>query len=178
MYKFQRIIREYRAYVIENPDTWLIHCKKRRSLTEAIKCAAESINHKKKRHPHQYRLIKEDLSLFANALLIYELEINDCQDFDELFVLVEKIGATVKGIGEMLIYDTAERIGCFKNVEPENIYLHAGTRKGAEILLNKKLSKKIKYISRDLLPETLNNPSLSCSQLEDILCMYKHKFKD
>ena len=33
-----------------------------------------------------------------------------------------------------MVYDTAVRIGAYLNLEPEEVYLHAGTKKGAAAL--------------------------------------------
>jgi hypothetical protein len=40
----------------------------------------------------------------------------------------------IKGFGELAVYDCSLRVGSYLNLLPDKIYLHAGTRKGAEAL--------------------------------------------
>ena len=89
--------------------------------------------------------------------------------FDFLLPLKEKI----KGIGELTHYDFALRIGAYLGHFPQKIYLHSGTKEGAESLLKKK-------ISEDSL-ETKDFPKeLQCLKpyhIENFLCIYKKKLK-
>ena len=55
--------------------------------------------------------------------------------FNDLYAIVKE--ASIKGIGELCIYDTTERIGTFLGVLPDEVYLHRGTRVGAVRLLGK-----------------------------------------
>jgi len=80
----------------------------------------------------------------------------------------------VKGVGELTIYDTANRIGAHLGLKPEHIYLHAGTKKGAEKLLGHRI--KAKHINAHDLPPAFQNKALSNAALEDILCIYKDQF--
>lgn len=65
-----------------------------------------------------------------------------------------------------MAYDIAHRVGIFRKLEPEVVYLHAGTRQGA-----KELGIRGKVVSRRELPAEFR--SLSPSELEDLFCNYK-----
>ena len=80
----------------------------------------------------------------------------------------------IKGIGPLTCYDTAQRIGAKIRLFPEHIYLHAGTKTGAEKLLGKRL--KVKFINKTDLPNPFHNANLTNAEIEDILCIYKDKF--
>jgi hypothetical protein len=165
-------IKLYKEEIKKNPDTWLTYCKNQNNLSDAIYFAAISENHLGKRHSHQYRLKKMDMLIFAEKLKSHEIQIKNAETFDVLFKLIQNIGFKLNGIGEMLIYDAAERIGLFLNLFPDKIYLHAGTRIGAEKMLGKINSNTI---SKAKLPEPFKSSNLSCTEIEDILCMYKNR---
>jgi hypothetical protein len=77
--------------------------------------------------------------------------------------LSESIGA-VRGIGERTVYDTALRLGVVFALEPDRVYLHAGTREGA------------KHLSLDWRQPYLRMGDLRTLQpreVEDLLCIYK-----
>ena len=48
--------------------------------------------------------------------------------------IVSDVAADFHGIGSLTVYDTATRIGAFLKLEPDRVYLHAGTRDGARAL--------------------------------------------
>lgn len=158
----------------ENPDTWISHCKSRRNLEDAIYCAACSINHLGRKNDHQRRLKNCDLEKFAINIINRKKELDEIQSFSKLLDFIQS--CRVKGIGELACYDTAYRIGARLNIFPDKIYLHAGTKKGAEKLLKRKL--KGKFIEREMLPAELQTETLSNAELEDILCIYKDSFNN
>src|SRR5947209_2442729 len=124
--KLINIINHYKRWKKANPDTWLMHCKNQKNLSAAIHFAAFAKNNLGKRHPHQYRLKRVDMETFETNLLSNARVIRSAQDFETLLTIVDK--SRTKGIGELAIYDTAIRIGSYLNLEPDKIYLHAGTR--------------------------------------------------
>ncbi|MDP1763817.1 MAG: hypothetical protein Q8L07_07995 [Sediminibacterium sp.] len=169
--KISNIIKHYKKLKVENPDTWVEFCAEQKNLYLAIQYAALATNKLKKRNPHQYRLKQTDLQVFSELLLSLEVDIAKAKTFDELFLIISK--RSVKGIGELTKYDTAIRIAAFLKLNPEKIYLHAGTKKGAINLLNKRITTKT--ISKDELPNIFQ--TLSCAEIEDILCIYKDRLK-
>lgn len=172
--KLKDIILHYRKYRNESPETWFLHCEKQNSLEEAIYVAAVARNHEGKKNKHQWRLKNIDLEKFGVALVDKETEIRDCTSFDELLQKVQKYKTL--GIGKLTVYDTAERIGTYLKIYPDKIYLHAGTKIGAEKILNKQL--KGTYIHKEDLPEAFQIADLTCGEIEDILCMYKNAFTE
>jgi len=165
------IICHYKQWKNQNPDTWIEHCKNQSTLSEAIHIAGLSENYLGKRHPHQYRLKKFDLENFTAKLLDKENQLNKVLDFDTLLKGVSE--AKSKGIGQLTIYDTAQRLGEYLNIFPNKIYLHAGTKTGVKKLIGKTNKNSI---TKDILPEPFKTADLTCSELEDILCIYKQFF--
>ncbi|GAB1856144.1 hypothetical protein MHTCC0001_09790 [Flavobacteriaceae bacterium MHTCC 0001] len=170
--KLKNVISHYKRWRQDNPDTWIEHCKNQQNLEDAIMYAALAENHLGKRHPHQYRRKKLNLEKFAGKLIDKKDEIQDTKTFEELIIIVES--CKVHDIGKLTIYNTADRIASKLGLAPEYIYLHSGTRIGAEKLLERRL--KHKYIRKADLPSPFQDIDLSPSEIEDILCIYKDKF--
>jgi len=171
--KIRNIINQYKNWRQENPDTWIEHCKNQEKLEGAILYAALAENHLGKRNSHQRRLKKLNLEKFAANLIDKKANIREAKSFEELLIIVEK--SKITGIGELACYDTTQRIGANIGLFPEHIYLHAGTKIGAEKLLGKRI--KVKFINRIDLPVPFHNESLTNGEIEDILCIYKDKFE-
>jgi hypothetical protein len=169
----QAAIFKYKEYRRSNPDTCALHCKNQNSFTEAIYFACISEDAQGKRHSHQYRLKKQDMEAFAFQLQLQEQRLRNADNFDTLFRIVNNVGSNIDGIGDMLIYDAAERIGAFLNLFPDKVYLHAGTKKGAEKVLGKIEGSTIK---KEMFPEPIRSSNLSCADIESMLCMYKNIF--
>lgn len=163
------IIRQYRIFKGQNPDTWIQHCQNQNNLVDAIHFAALSINMNGKKHPHQYRLQRRHLRSLERNLLRSQIQISNAQDFDMLYRIVE--GCRTKGIGDLAIYDTAVRIGAYLGLIPRRIYLHAGTKVGAKKLIGNITSNTL---TKNQLPEPFRSSNLSCYELEDLLCIYKN----
>lgn len=100
------------------------------------------------------------------------------RSFDELFQIVSE--CKLKGFGELSIYDTALRIGSYLNIEPDKVYLHAGSRKGAELLEQKGYikegSSKKKYLEIEDLPKALQK--LKADDTQHFFCSMKDKMKN
>ena len=91
--------------------------------------------------------------------------------FEDLFKIISE--NRIFGFGKLAIYDTALRIGYFLRLYPEQIYLHAGTSKGAK-KLGIKINKR-KKIEISELPKEFHK--LNASEIEDILCIFKDRFQ-
>ena len=79
---------------------------------------------------------------------------------------------TVGGLGELYVYDTALRIGAKLNLLPNKVYLHAGTRSGAEAL---GFDGKATVLNVSDLPRELQK--LEPHEIEDVLCIFKADLK-
>jgi ABC-type arginine/histidine transport system permease subunit len=66
------------------------------------------------------------------------------------------------------VYDTALRLGANLRLLPREVYLHAGTRRGARAL---GLDYRSESVSMRLLPAALRR--LRPYEVEDVLCIYK-----
>jgi hypothetical protein len=147
--------------------------KRPRTLEEAIKRSALSQipsgkSGRTKRHSHQTRLPHHVLAEASQHLLARQQEISVCASFDELFNVVEGTVLQIPGAGEMLVYDIAQRLGVFLKLEPDKVYMHRGTRKGAKSL---GLTSEAKAIPLDEFPLALSE--LGAFRLEDVLCIYR-----
>jgi hypothetical protein len=168
----KNIIAEYKKWQAINPDKWIEHCIDQNNIQDSIIYAALSEDILGKRNPHQRRLKKENLERFASNLIDNIIEIQNSKTFDELLKVIEN--CKVKGVGVLACYDTATRIGAKLDLFPEVIYLHAGTKIGAQKLLGKRLRQK--YLRIDELPKEFQKSSLTPFDIENILCISKDKF--
>ena len=102
-------------------------------------------------------------------------DILKARTFDALFKIVTE--CKVKGFGELSIYDTAMRIATHMNIEPDKVYLHAGARKGMEILEDRGYvdsgSSKKKFMELKDMPKPMQN--LKAAETEHLLCSMKGK---
>jgi hypothetical protein len=69
-----------------------------------------------------------------NRLLDVEKQLCSCQNFEELHALVAQTIRQIHGIGELTVYDIAHRIGRYRSLSPQTVYLHAGAKDGAKAL--------------------------------------------
>lgn len=173
-------------------DKYLSFYKELPNLTEVIVYASDGIfmltNNGIEyfiRHNHQevffdnkgnQRGVPFEISKKVRDNLIKRInEILKLNTFDEVFQIVSE--CKVKGFGELSIYDTTIRIASYLNLEPDKIYLHAGARRGLEILEEKGYfehgsSKKI-YIEIKELPKQMQQ--LKATETEHLLCSMKEK---
>lgn len=167
--KLNNIIKHYRQDILKNPDRHIVDCTHATNFHLAIELAATARTTTGKKHPHQWRVPSAVLSHFAKVLVDNAGEIRKVKSFNELYERVE--ACKVKGVGELTIYDTAHRIGSHLGLNPDKVYLHSGTRIGAEKLIGR---VKEKSITRHQLPLIIATSDLTEVEIEDILCRYKH----
>lgn len=139
------------------------------SPVERVQVAAVARKANGRKHKHQWRIAPALLEKFAGRLVARIREITAARSFADLLGVVDS--AKVKGVGELTVYDTALRIGAGQRVEPEAVYLHAGTRKGAA-----RLGWNVKRASiphSEIPPELAG---LSPAEIEDLLCSYAPYF--
>lgn len=165
------IIRQYKHLRKKHPDQHLSDATKHSNLSDAINYAAKARDLSGRKHPHQYRIPNPTLDNFAKKLQTRKAIIEAVRDFDQLIAEVEK--AKIHGIGGLAVYDTALRIGTYLDIHPTQVYLHQGTKVGAEKLLGKKTSG-VTSLPISCFPKALQ--TLSAAGIEDILCIYKDSF--
>ncbi len=93
-------------------------------------------------------------------------------DFDALHDAVREAIQGITRVDVLAIYDTALRLGAFRGVLPDRVYLHAGTLKGVKNLgLNIRAKKSLAM--SDFPPEF---GELEAYEVENCLCIYKDHF--
>jgi hypothetical protein len=112
-----------------------------RSLEDAVRRAALAEMPSGKRFRHQYRIPRASLEKAASTLLSDLSRVSATTTFEELHEVVEHLTRGIPKIGELTVYDTALRIGAYLGLQPLKVFVHAGTRRGAQCLgLNGKRS--------------------------------------
>jgi len=173
MNSFKQIADEYRKWR-DIPDPLVFDCTKAQTLDKAIIMAATAREESGRKHKHQWRIPNHVLENFADVLLEKRQLIARANSFEELMKIVED--SRPKGIGILTIYDTAQRISAKRSLQINYIYLHSGTRIGAEIVMRKKKLGAILKI--DELPEEVQREALSATELEDLFCHFKKELKN
>ena len=133
------------------------------SPVQRVRCAALAEGPNGRKHKHQWRIPPAALEKFSALLIARVGDITAARTFAELLGLIKS--ARTKGVAELTVYDTAVRIGKGQGLEPQAIYLHAGTREGARLLgwnVNRP-SIPIEEIPPDLA-------GLTPAEIEDLLC--------
>ena len=172
--KIESVIKAYRIFRTQHPDTWIDYTMQQNSLEKAIEAAALSVDAHGKRNPHQRRRSSQTLSDFRDALVEKKAYFGKAKHFDELFSLVDSV--RVHDIGPLTKYDAAHRIGCYRKLLPDKVYLHNGALLGAEYLLKTRIRER--SISKLQLPSPFHSEDVSCADIEDILCIYKDRLRE
>jgi hypothetical protein len=165
-------IRAYTRGPLGNASRELASFAAEPTLEDAVSRAALAVRFNGKRlvmYAHQRRVPRRAREASRERLVGAELE--KCASFHELFQAVEAVIRPIAGIGELTVYDTALRIGAKLGLEPDRVYLHAGTRVGIRHL---GLDWHGESIPLAKLPHALQ--TMRPWQVEDILCIYKAWF--
>jgi len=169
--RLEEIISSYQR--AKSQDSWIEHCQSLTNLDDAIRSAALAKDGRGKIHGHQRRIKNPEttLGIFSDRLISRKGEIKEASSFEALMRIVED--CRVPGVGQVCCYDTANRIGAHLGLRPERIYLHAGSRVGAQKLIGSAIPSR--SIALHELPGALQNSSLSPAEIEDLLCVYKNQ---
>lgn len=170
--KLERIIKHYKLKSKKQVDSLVLFCIAQKTLKDVIEVASKSVDEYNKVHFHQRRVEKSELNSFAERLAFREDDISSALTFDNIYEIIN----TEKNeyITELTVYDVAQRIGAFKNIYPDKIYLQSGTRVGAENLLGK--LEDTKFLVREDLPSPFQRPDFTLADIEEILFQYKDEF--
>jgi len=144
--------------------------EKERNLSTAIRRAALCELPDRKRHPHQRRIPRRVLEEAELRLQSVERSLAKASDFDAVHRLVDQEVGDLKGIGALTVYDISHRIGAYIGKAPKRVYLHAGTRIGAQVF-----GIEDDSIDRGVLPKPFSR--LTPAEIEDCLCIYKDDLK-
>jgi hypothetical protein len=140
------------------------------STHEALARAARAERPDGKRHDHQRRISKQAMREVGRR--IPGLSTEEVRTFQELLERIETLIGAIEGVGELMVYDTSLRIGAKVGVQPDRVYLHAGTREGARAL---GLATDRGFLFVEELPLQLRR--LKPREVEDLLCIYKSVLK-
>ena len=155
-------IREYRDDARAEMDTF----RRERSRASAIRRAALCEFPDGKRHPHQYLIPQRLLELAEERLQASARPLAGAPDFDALHEIVKREIGSVHGIGKLMVYDIAHRIGAYLGKVPALVYLHRGTKEGAAVLGFRGVK-----LDPAVLPSAFSR--LTPAEIEDCLCIYK-----
>jgi hypothetical protein len=136
------------------------------SLAEALEAAALCQTKDNVMHPHQRRIGHEKVGIAHRALR--DLKPSKSWSFHELYGQIKQRVRHLDRIGDLYVYDVAQRIAAKLNLRMEYVYLHAGTRSGASRL---GLNSSQDYLCKEDLPPSLQ--SIPPALLEDFFCMKK-----
>jgi hypothetical protein len=142
------------------------------SLEAAISRAALGVDPQGRKHPHQRRIERAALQESKRRLLGHASALKDANSFHQLWQFIGREIGPIGRIGPLAVYDTALRIGAYLSLEPDKVYLHAGTRHGAKAL---GLQARREWLEMPDLPNALK--ALSAREAEDFLCIYKAALK-
>ncbi|MBJ2155295.1 hypothetical protein [Variovorax sp. IB41] len=133
----------------------------------SIARAVLSVDSDGRRNGHQRRIPQLVLNRAKRRLVQETNAILQCTDFQSLYGLIGGLIRPIRGVGELLIYDTAQRLCLAMGLpEPDVVYLHAGTREGA-----RRLEASGRTVAIRALPKEYRR--LSSFELEDLFCNYK-----
>lgn len=166
------VVARYLAEYASNEEREMSWFRRQPTLTETVRLAGLAERPFRKRFDHQRRIPAHTLQAFAAGLIAQLSRIAEASTFPELHDVVEDVGRSFGGIGELTVYDTTLRIGAKLGLEPDRVYLHAGTRAGARLL---GLGKGRKWIPIDHLPDAFRQ--LSARQAEDCLCIFRESIR-
>jgi hypothetical protein len=122
-------------------------------------------------HRHQYRVGEVKLEQARSALQTCADRIEGCSSFDELLRLVEECTSGIDRFGVLAVYDTSLRLGAYRGLWPEVVYLHAGTKKGCRALAVRTTNGMVEM---KMLPQPLQ--VLEPFHAENFLCVFKDRF--
>lgn len=169
----ETLVGHFKVTRASHRDGSIEQCAAAPTLEEAIRLAATAAHPRYKKHLHQRHLPDHVLEAVSARLLTRIDGIQNAPAFDDLHRIVAN--CAVAGFAEMAIYDTTLRLGMRLRMPPTAVYLHAGTRKGAEALNRNFLGNRLNLSKGILQMRELPAPlqQLSPAEVEDFLCVYK-----
>lgn len=159
------IVRWYLEYDDYRNDGYLEFYRGMDSLKEAVRRSSLG-EYKGKRFSHQRRIPRRVLEKLESRTR--GVNFRRCKSFDSILSLIYIATDGIRGIGELTIYDTADRIGAYMNLRPEHVYIHSGVRAGVRAL---GLDHRAEKLEMSEFPAPFRK--LRPDQLEDCLCIYK-----
>ena len=138
------------------------------SIRDACLRAMFALEKKDVRDDHQWIFSKARLSAMGEQIAARAAVLEAAETFEEFYGRVELALGIGRNRKPLLVYDIARRLGYRFGLEPEEVYLHRGTKAGAEALrrgLGRPRSRSL-----DDFPTSLRT-RLTPAQAEDFLCL-------
>jgi hypothetical protein len=126
----EALVDDYIQWFRPERERELSQFRSARTDEDAISDAALARLPDGKKHRHQCRNPPASLKESRRLLLDNLSQVRDTTSFQELIELVDHLIRPLDRMGEMVVYDTALRIGARFGREPEKVYVHRGTRDG------------------------------------------------
>jgi len=166
------IVRDYLIRFQPEHEQELTWFRNQASLEDALRLASRAEDGQGHRYKHQRRIRSRAIMDASRALTDAHDDLRKCTLFHQLWSLVGSSLAAIKGVRELYVYDCALRLGAHLGLQPEKVYLHAGTRVGAKNLglLSRKNARK-QWLEPTELPPALRK--LPASDVENLLCIYQ-----
>jgi hypothetical protein len=165
---YEAIVEHYRWGPRLKAMEELEYFEKLPSLEAAIDAVADARKENGALFNHQRHLEASTVEEVRRVLQANRDAIAKVADFDALIALIERLIGPVRGAKEMYIYDAALRLGAYLKKLPTRVYLHRGTRDGAEAI---GIAVGRKWIEMEELPPAF--AVLTAYEAEDVLCSYK-----
>lgn len=128
------------------------------------------------RFPHLYRIPNSALKQWKESLQVSIKNSNGHSSFRSLWGNLTLIAEGISRIGKLTVYDASLKIGAFLDSPPHEVYLHAGTRKGAEVLGLPTNRKSIPLNEFQGDNEVIRR--LEPFEVEDFLCIFKEELRE
>jgi hypothetical protein len=150
----------------------LVWFRNQASLEDALRFAAHAEDDRGRRYSHQRRIKRQAITHAFRALADVQDDLQNCLSFHELWNLIGSCLAAIKGVRALYVYDCALRLGAHLRLNPEKVYLHAGTRIGAMNLgLLSGTDARKQWLDPTELPAALRK--LPPLDVENLLCIYQ-----
>jgi len=119
-------------------------------------------------HPHEHCISKQKLQKAESHLQANVQTIRSATTFEQLHDIVGRLIRPPFKAANLLVYDFALRIGAYKDLRPECIYVHRGALDGAAHVLGQ--TRLPSFIQMSSLPPEF--AALEPYEVEDFLCIY------
>jgi hypothetical protein len=170
-YDFKRRREDPRSPVCRFRDNIPDWCAEQSDGMRALSIAVRSIRPNGKMHNHQSKVSRALPRYEQHLLSRYDLLVH-AASFAQLYIMLEMFATP--GIGPMTIYDVAVRFGAWLELEPDRIYIHAGTSAGLRALGLKPWPGEM-TMPMEVLPRVLRRKP--ADEVEDFLCTYRLAFE-
>lgn len=172
----RRIVEHYKRQLRPLAERELSWFRDQPDFKSAVTKASRAINSAGRRYSHQCRIRRKAMAHAIRALRKAVAKLEAAVTFDELIQKVADIAATIPGIGDLYVYDTALRIGAHLGLAPTRVYLHAGTRTGAFQLGIGTRGRAYLEVA-EVLAVAPEFEELTAGEMEDVFCIYKDQLQ-